>query len=170
LVATDVAARGIDIQTLGAVINVDVCKDTEVHIHRIGRTGRAGEKGLALSLASAGEKKWVKLIEQYQGEAAVWQDIESLSNAAEPETVAGLQAPMRSILIMGGKKDKLRPGDILGALTADIGLQKDQVGKINVFEFVTYVALDRRIADKALQKLGQSNIKGRQFKMKMIDS
>ena len=166
LVATDVAARGIDIQTLGAVINVDVCKDTEVHIHRIGRTGRAGEKGLALSLASVGEKKWVKLIEQYQGEPAVWQDIESLNDDV---TAQALQAPMRSIVILGGKKEKLRPGDILGALTGDVGLQKDQVGKINVFEFNTYVALDCRIAEKALQKLSQSNIKGRQFKMRLVE-
>ncbi len=165
LVATDVAARGIDIQTLGAVINVDVCKDTEVHIHRIGRTGRAGEKGLALSLASPGEKKWVKLIEEYQGEAARWNDIAELEHLDEPV----LQAPMQSICIQGGKKDKLRPGDLLGALTGDVGLQKEQVGKINIFEFISYVALDRRIAAKALEKLSQSPIKGRQFRMRLID-
>ena len=165
LVATDVAARGIDIQTLGAVINVDVCKDTEVHIHRIGRTGRAGEKGLALSLASPGEKKWVKLIEQYQGEAALWGDISVLDS---PD-VEPLQAPMQSICILGGKKDKLRPGDLLGALTGDVGLQKAQVGKINVFEFVTYVAIDRLVAEKTLHKLSSGNIKGRQFRMRLID-
>ncbi|PRC93191.1 ATP-dependent RNA helicase DbpA [Solimicrobium silvestre] len=165
LVATDVAARGLDIQTLGAVINVDVCKDTEVHIHRIGRTGRAGEKGLALSLATPGEKKWVKLIEQYQGESVRWHELAELDTSND----SGLQAPMQSIFIMGGKKDKLRPGDLLGALTGDVGLNKEQVGKINVFEFVTYVALDRRIAAKALEKLSSSNIKGRLFKMRMID-
>ncbi|MCU6433585.1 ATP-dependent RNA helicase DbpA [Undibacterium sp. Jales W-56] len=164
LVATDVAARGLDIQTLGAVINVDVSKDTEVHIHRIGRTGRAGEKGLALSLATPGEKKWVKLIEEYQGEAVRWHELKEL----QENPGNALQAPMVSICIMGGKKDKLRPGDLLGALTADIGLRKEQVGKINVFEFMTYVALDRHIAEQAMEKLSRSNIKGRQFRMRII--
>ncbi|NMM26108.1 MAG: ATP-dependent RNA helicase DbpA [Glaciimonas sp.] len=164
LVATDVAARGLDIQTLGAVINVDVSKDTEVHIHRIGRTGRGHESGLALSLCAPNEKKWVKLIEQYQNGPVSW------FNLAQLEPAAGdmLQAPMMTLCIMGGKKDKLRPGDLLGALTGEVGLTKDQVGKINVFEFMTYVALDRQIANKAFAKLSGSNIKGRQFKMRFI--
>ena len=164
LVATDVAARGLDIQTLGAVINVDVSKDTEVHIHRIGRTGRGHESGLALSLCAPNEKKWVKLIEQYQDRPVSW------FNLAELEPAAGdvLQAPMVTLCIMGGKKDKLRPGDLLGALTGDVGLTKDQVGKINVSEFMTYVALDRKIADKAAAKLSTCNIKGRQFKVRFI--
>ncbi|MFZ6871641.1 ATP-dependent RNA helicase DbpA [Undibacterium sp. Di27W] len=165
LVATDVAARGLDIQTLGAVINVDVSKDTEVHIHRIGRTGRAGEKGLALSLATPGEKKWVKLIEEYQGVSVNWDDIHTLEAGPERD----LQAPMMTICIMGGKKDKLRPGDLLGALTADLGLKKEQVGKINVSEFVTYVAIDRQVAEKTVDRLSRTNIKGRQFRMRIID-
>ncbi len=166
LVATDVAARGIDIQSLGAVINVDVSKDTEVHIHRIGRTGRAGEHGLALSLVAPNEKKWVRLIEEYQNQSATWKALSELS-ATENEQV-DLQAPMISLCISGGKKDKLRPGDILGALTGDVGLRKDQVGKINVFEFTSYVAVERNIAEHALLKLSLCKIKGRQFKIREI--
>lgn len=168
LVATDVAARGLDIQNLGAVINVDVSKDTEVHIHRIGRTGRAGEKGLALSLATPNEKKWVRLIEDYQKEAVQWQSLDALSTLATSDEKTTLLAPMITVCIMGGKKDKLRPGDILGALTVDVGVSKAQVGKINVFEFMTYVALDRHIAQDALDRFGQCKIKGRQFKMRII--
>ncbi len=164
LVATDVAARGLDIQTLGAVINVDVSKDTEVHIHRIGRTGRGQEKGLALSLCAPNEKKWVKLIEEYQGRPVDWFDLASLE-AGPGEAV---RAPMVTLCIMGGKKDKLRPGDLLGALTGDAGLTKEQVGKISVFEFMTYVALDRRIAEQAYERLSTGNIKGRNFKMRFI--
>ncbi len=165
LVATDVAARGLDIQTLGAVINVDVSKDTEVHIHRVGRTGRGQDKGLALSLSAPNEKKWVKLIEEYQGGPVQWHDLAAL------ESVAGeaVRAPMVTLCIMGGKKDKLRPGDLLGALTGDVGLTKDQVGKINVFEFMTYVALDRRVVERAFAKLSDGNIKGRSFKMRLIE-
>lgn len=175
LVATDVAARGIDIQSLGAVINVDISKDTEVHIHRIGRTGRAGEQGLAISLAAPNEKKWVKLIEEYQQAPAVWGDLAALSKNfknSEDDEDAGeydlLLAPMITLCIMGGKKDKLRPGDILGALTGEIGLQKSQVGKINVFEFMTYVAIERSSAKKALQQLNLTPIKGKQFRVREI--
>lgn len=163
LVATDVAARGIDIQSLGAVINVDVSKDTEVHIHRIGRTGRAGESGLALTLVAPNEKKWVRLIEEYQNQPAVWQELTSFDSPNEH-----LQAPMITLCISGGKKDKLRPGDLLGALTGDVGLAKNQVGKINVFEFQTYVAIERSVAQRTLQKLSLCNIKGRQFKVREI--
>ncbi|RXZ38620.1 ATP-dependent RNA helicase DbpA [Oxalobacteraceae bacterium CAVE-383] len=171
LVATDVAARGLDIQTLGTVINVDVSKDTEVHIHRIGRTGRGSAAGLALNLCTPGEKKWVKLIEQYQNGPVAWYELDALDapDAAEAETGDGaLQAPMVTLCIMGGKKDKLRPGDLLGALTADVGLRKEQVGKINVSEFVTYVALERHIARDAARKLSNSNIKGKSFKMRFL--
>jgi ATP-dependent RNA helicase DbpA len=164
LVATDVAARGLDIQTLGAVINVDVTRDAEVHIHRIGRTGRGDAQGLVLNLATPNERKWVKLIEDYQGSPANWFDLAELTPAEGPPP----QAPMVTLFMMGGKKDKLRPGDILGALTGEVGLVKEQVGKINVFEFVTYVALDRRIADQAFARLSAGNIKGRSFKMRLI--
>ncbi|HEY0064025.1 MAG TPA: ATP-dependent RNA helicase DbpA [Telluria sp.] len=173
LVATDVAARGLDIANLGAVINVDVSKDTEVHIHRVGRTGRAGESGLALSLCAPNEKKWVRLIEQYQNAPVSWHRLDELGDAELPAA----PAPMVTLCIMGGKKDKLRPGDLLGALTGDARLTKEQVGKINVFEFMTYVALDRHVAEAAFQRLNAGNslgpdfgnIKGRSFKMRFID-
>jgi ATP-dependent RNA helicase DbpA len=174
LVATDVAARGLDIQSLSAVINVDVSKDTEVHIHRIGRTGRGSERGLALSLCAPNEKKWVKLIEQYQHNPVTWFDLKDL----DTDTANVAPAPMRTLCIQGGKKDKLRPGDLLGALTGEAGLRKEQVGKINVFEFITYVALEHSVAEQAVQKLGgrgaqvdamTGNIKGRSFRMRFID-
>jgi ATP-independent RNA helicase DbpA len=165
LVATDVAARGLDIQNLGAVINVDVTKDTEVHVHRIGRSGRGEQKGLALSLCSPDEMRWANLIEQYQGTPLVWADIKSL----RPKADRPLRAPMITLCIQGGKKDKLRPGDLLGALTGDGGLAFEQVGKINISEFVSYVALDRQIAKQAFSRLSNSNIKGRRFRMRFLE-
>ncbi len=174
LVATDVAARGLDIANLAAVINVDVSKDTEVHIHRVGRTGRGDENGLALSLCAPNEKKWVKLIEEYQGAPVEWHDLKELQ---VDEYAQAEPAPMMTLVISGGKKDKLRPGDVLGALTGDAGLAKEQVGKINVTEFQTYVAIDRRMAYVAFDRLSKSNplggefgtIKGRNFKMRFIE-
>ncbi|MCI1838314.1 MAG: DbpA RNA binding domain-containing protein, partial [Achromobacter ruhlandii] len=165
LVATDVAARGLDIQNLGAVINVDVTKDTEVHVHRIGRSGRGEQKGLALSLCSPDEMRWANLIEQYQGAPLTWGDLKSL----RPKADRPLRAPMVTLCIQGGKKDKLRPGDLLGALTGDGGLAFEQVGKINITEFNAYVALDRKIAKQAFSRLSNSNIKGRRFRMRYLE-
>ena len=165
LVATDVAARGLDIQNLGAVINVDVTKDTEVHVHRIGRSGRGDQKGLALSLCSPEEMRWANLIEQYQGSPLQWGDLGSLRSKADRP----LRARMITLCIQGGKKDKLRPGDLLGALTGDGGLSFEQVGKINITEFSAYVALDRQIAKQAFSRIANGNIKGRRFRMRFLE-
>lgn len=164
LVATDVAARGLDIQTLDAVINVDVTPDPEVHIHRIGRTGRGQAKGLALSLCSPDEMRWANQIEKYQGQPIVWVNPKTL----KPAPVGRLSPPMVTLCIQGGKKDKLRPGDLLGALTKDAGFVFEQIGKINILEFVSFVALDRSIAKEAYEKLSNGNIKGRRFRMRFM--
>ncbi|SFD44518.1 ATP-dependent RNA helicase DbpA [Massilia yuzhufengensis] len=174
LVATDVAARGLDIANLDTVINADVSKDPEVHVHRIGRTGRGAETGLALTLCAPNEKKWVRLVEEYQNTQAQWHKLDELGEHLE----AGAPAPMVTLYIAGGKKAKLRPGDILGALTGDAGLAKEQVGKINVTEFASYVALDRHIAHAIIGKLNDKQapgpdfgaIKGRYFKMRFLEA
>ncbi len=142
-------------------------------MHRIGRTGRGGESGLALTLAAPNEKKWVRLIEEYQDAPAEWHKLEELGE--HPEAAA--PAPMLTLHIAGGKKAKLRPGDILGALTGDAGLTKEQVGKINVGEFASYVALDRHAAHAAVAQLNDRQapgpefgvIKGRYFKMRFLE-
>ncbi len=164
LVATDVAARGLDIQTLDAVINVDVTPDPEVHIHRIGRTGRSEAKGLALSLCSPDEMRWANQIEKYQGQPLVWANPKNLKAAAGGR----LNPPMITLCVQGGKKDKLRPGDLLGALTKDAGFAADQIGKINILEFVSFVALNRHIAKEAFAKLSNGNIKGKRFRMRFM--
>jgi ATP-independent RNA helicase DbpA len=166
LVATDVAARGLDMQQLEAVINVDVSRDADVHIHRIGRSGRGQRAGLALTLVGPGERKWIKPIEEDRGAAVVWEDLQAM----EPAPGDPLQPPMRTLCIQGGKKDKLRPGDLLGALAGEAGLTREQVGKIHVFEFMTYVALERAIADMAAERLAAGAIKGRQFRMRFLDA
>ena len=166
LVATDVAARGLDIKHLDAVINVDVTRDTEVHVHRVGRSGRGDRKGLALSLCSPEEMRWADLVEQYQGAPLKWARLGSL----RPKSDRPLSAPMITLCIQGGKKDKLRPGDLLGALTGDGGLAFEQVGKINITEYSAYVALDRRIAEQAFARLSGSGIKGRRFRMRFLEA
>jgi ATP-independent RNA helicase DbpA len=164
LVATDVAARGLDITALEAVINVDLTRDPEVHIHRIGRTGRGDETGLALSLVTPAEMRRVEAIEQYQNLRAKWTPLESLKAASrEP-----LLPPMVTLQIQGGRKDKIRPGDILGALTGEAGLVGAQVGKIAVFEFCCYVAVVRGASKQALKRLAEGKIKGKPAKVRMV--
>ena len=160
LVATDVAARGLDIASLAAVINVDVAPDPEVHIHRIGRTGRAGESGLALNLASMDEMGYVGRIEQLQGRESEWHEPAELT----PTGKGPLVPPMVTLHIQGGRKEKIRPGDVLGALTADLGYTREQVGKINVNEWSTYVAVNRDIAQQAASRLNDGRIKGKSVK------
>jgi ATP-independent RNA helicase DbpA len=164
LVATDVAARGLDISQLNAVINVDVTPDAELHIHRIGRTGRADAQGLALTLASLDEMGAVGRIEVLQSQESQWAKLSDLSPAVGDK----LQAPMRTLQIVGGRKEKIRAGDVLGAMTGEAGFVADQIGKINVNEFSTYVAVERGIAELALQRLSQGRIKGKGVKVRVL--
>ncbi len=164
LVATDVAARGLDIAQLEAVINVDITPDVEVHTHRVGRTGRAGEVGSAFSLASLDEMGRVGRLEQTHGRPFEWAPLASLtSSSTEP-----LHPPMVTLQILGGRKEKIRPGDVMGALTKDMGLPGAQIGKINVNDFSTYVAVAREIADVALQRLNAGRVKGKSVKVRRL--
>ncbi len=165
LVATDVAARGIDIKELSAVINFELTRDPEVHIHRIGRTGRAGEQGLALSLVTATENRRVAAIEDYLGAKIERAELESL----RMPSASGHEAPMVCLCIEGGRKNKLRPGDILGALTGEAGIPGSEVGKINVFDFHTYAAIRRSSAKLALERLSTNKIKGRFYKIRKFN-
>jgi ATP-independent RNA helicase DbpA len=165
LVATDVAARGLDIAQLEAVINVDITPDVEVHTHRVGRTGRADEAGWAFSLASMDEMGRVGRIDEMQGSASVWHPLSELIAPVEAEP---LHPPMVTLQILGGRKEKIRPGDVLGALTKDLGLEFAQVGKINVNEFSTYVAVERGVADQALRGLNAGKVKGRSVKVRRL--
>ncbi|MEY4726622.1 MAG: ATP-dependent helicase DbpA [Pseudomonadota bacterium] len=165
LVATDVAARGLDVANLEAVINVDVTPDPEVHIHRIGRTGRGDAEGLALSLVSMDEMGYVGRIELLQNRESTWAPLSSLTPAAG----GTLQPPMATLQIVGGRKEKIRAGDVLGALTGEAGFAKEQVGKINVNEFSTYVAVARSIAREAVQRLSAGRVKGKTVKVRLLE-
>ncbi len=164
LVGTDVAARGLDIKDLSAVINYELPRDPEIHVHRIGRTGRAGERGLALSLMTAQETRRVQAIENSLGSSIPRGDLDSLAAAAGKPPAP----PMVSLCIDGGRKNKLRPGDILGALTGEEGITGSEVGKIDVLEFHTYVAIERSSVGRALACLGRNKIKGRFYKVRQI--
>ncbi len=164
LVATDVAARGLDIKELAAVISYELPTDPDVHVHRIGRTGRAGQKGLALSLCSPREINRVTPIETREQKPVRWGKLD-LSAA---KTKLPASAAMVTLVIDGGRKDKVRAGDILGALTGDAGVAAEAVGRIDIFDVRAYVAIQRKLATKALERLSAGKIKGRNFRVRKL--
>lgn len=161
LVATDVAARGLDIKDLAAVINYDLPLDPEVYVHRIGRTGRAGSVGMAFSLLLEQERYKLDAIAEQYRDIFKLDKISSLSTSARYE----LSPPMTTMFIGGGKKDKLRPGDILGALVGEANLQADDVGNITIFNTMTFVAIKNELIDHAIKKLRSGKIKNSRFKI-----
>lgn len=165
LVATDVAARGLDIKDLSAVIVYDLSPDPEVHIHRIGRTGRAGQKGLVFSLCSETELERAKAIEAYQKTPIKWDKF----NPAKLPKNTTLRPAMVTLVIDGGRKSKIRASDILGALTGEAGLAGSDVGKIDIFDVRTYVAIKRTLANVALSRLQAGKIKGRKLRIKALN-
>jgi ATP-dependent RNA helicase DbpA len=164
LIATDVAARGLDVDHLELVVNYDLPATPEDYVHRIGRTGRAGRSGTAVSLANGFEALKLMEIERLTGVPMIRQDLgfkNQLGLGREFQS-----APMKTIFISGGRKDKLRPGDVLGTLTADPqALKADEIGKIEIHPNRTYVAVKSHLAEKALDKLRRGKIKGSKFKV-----
>jgi len=165
LVATDVAARGLDIEALDAVINYQLASDTEVHTHRIGRTGRAGSTGMAFTIYTEAERYKADRLEQYLNMAIT---AEPLPNA-ELLNTEPVEPAMATLQLDAGKKQKIRPGDVLGALTGEHGIAGSQVGKINVFDTATYVAVSTSAVSAALKKLKTDKLKGRLVKARRLE-
>ncbi len=164
LVATDVAARGLDIDGLDAVINYHLGRDAEVHTHRIGRTGRAGNQGIACTLFTEKERYKITRLEERLGQEIDTQPLPPTSLLND----TAYQPPMVTLQIDGGKKQKLRAGDILGALTGKHGIAGGQVGKIQLSDQRAYVAVSRDVAKIALKKLTEGKMKGRSFRVRPI--
>jgi ATP-independent RNA helicase DbpA len=157
LVATDVAARGLDIKELSMVVNYDLPHGMETYTHRIGRTGRAGAEGIAITLYNDRESEKIK--EYKEDESRNFLDAAALKKEQgfemKPEYV--------TLVIEGGKKDKIRAGDILGALTGEAGLKGTSIGKIDIYDRQSYVAIENGLIDEAYKKLKKGKIKNRKF-------
>jgi ATP-independent RNA helicase DbpA len=154
LVATDVAARGLDIKELGCVVNYDMPHAKETYTHRIGRTGRAGHDGLAFTFYDDYED-----MDQYSDGDMIFEDLTNLDTIKNFE----MKPLYVTLVIEGGKKDKIRKGDLLGALTGDVGLKASAVGQIDIYDRQSYVAIESAFIDDAHKKLSKGKIKGRKF-------
>jgi ATP-independent RNA helicase DbpA len=164
LVATDVAARGLDIKSLDLVINYQIARELEVHTHRIGRTGRAGAQGIACSLHTHKENHNVGLLEDYLKQKLERGDLPPINLLRKP----AFSPPMVTIKIGGGKKQKLRAGDIVGALTGVDGIPGTEIGRIQVADQWAYVAVAHEHSKTAFNKLSEGKLKGRSFKVKRL--
>lgn len=162
LVATDVAARGLDIKSLELVVNYELAWDPEVHVHRIGRTARAGNSGLAISFCAPAEAQRANILSEMLQLTLNWQD------APTNVTLMPLEADMITLCIDGGKKAKMRPGDVLGALTGELGLDGADIGKITVHPAHVYVAVRQAVAHKAWKQLQNGKIKGKSCRVRLL--
>ncbi|SEL43288.1 ATP-independent RNA helicase DbpA [Stigmatella aurantiaca] len=166
LIATDVAGRGIDVEALDAVINFDLPSQPEAYVHRIGRTGRAGRQGLAISLATLRDAQKLEDIEKATG---VKQERPGVGTLPPEGQGPSLESSWQTLCISAGRKDKMRPGDILGALTGEAGgLSASGVGKIEIQDRLAYVAVAKDLARMALQRLREGRIKGRKHRIDWV--
>jgi ATP-independent RNA helicase DbpA len=171
LVATDVAARGIDVEALDLVVNYDCPGKPDVYVHRIGRTGRAGKAGIAVTLVTPKEHHKLELIGSYTSTSPALTPLEAAPSkpVKTQSTLPAATGAMETISISAGRKDKLRPGDILGALTGEAGgLSGSDVGKIEIHDRIAYVAVRKDVAAHALRSLEEGKIKGRKFKVILL--
>jgi ATP-dependent RNA helicase DeaD len=219
LVATDVAARGLDVEGVTHVINFNIPEDPESYVHRIGRTGRAGREGIALTLVAPREFKLLKMIEQFTKSRIKRREVPSVQDVLEQKTekikdtlinlikdgklgeyremaldmsdeydltdiaAAGLKyiieagqskvAEMEDVdndepdtvrlFVNIGRKDKIRPADIVGAIAGGSGLPGSIVGVIDIYDTYSFVEVKREHADDVLKVMNKNTLKGRRI-------
>ena len=183
LVATDVAARGIDVESLSHIINYDVPVEKESYVHRIGRTGRAGSSGKAITFADPKEYRILGEIEEYigykipRGEEPYKEEVDrakkafdeknSIKPELKPDKGTNLNKQITKLYIGAGKKKKLRAGDIVGAITSIKGVSAEDIGIIDILDYVTYVDILDGKGNLVLDSLKNTTIKGKLVKVEI---
>ncbi len=155
LVATDVASRGLDIKDIELVINYDLPFDQEVYTHRIGRTGRANATGIALSLYEPNQSGKCNYITSHARKGAM-KDL-------RVDSSFNMISEFDTLCLNGGKKNKLRKGDILGTLCQEIGIEATHIGKIELTDTKSYIALHHSVIQKVLKAFKTIKIKKKKY-------
>ncbi len=185
LIATGVAARGIDVDDVSLIVNYDFPEDAETYVHRIGRTGRKGRTGQAVSFVTGGDLEFVKDVEAYTGRPITEDDfpdrdtveqarpafMEKLKKKPEAKVDKGakLNQGILKLHINAGKKQKMRAADIVGTLCNIEGMAKDDIGIINILDISTYVEVLHGKGEMVLKTLQKKPLKGRIRKVSKAD-
>jgi len=155
MVATDVASRGLDIKDIGLVVNYDIPFDQEVYTHRIGRTGRANATGRAITLFTPKDAQKCAYVLQKAKKSEL--------KALRVDPKFKMQNQYDTLCLNGGKKTKLRAGDIIGTFCKEIGIENNLIGKINITDTKSYVALHHTAIDKVFKALKKVKIKKKKY-------
>ncbi len=180
LVATDVAARGLDISTVSHVINFDVPGSPDVYVHRIGRTGRVGRSGRAITFYESRQQRDVEAIEAHSGvKLAPW--VKGAHVAAtevrprprrhsKPHDAdrAGAAPPLAKLVIAGGRADGVEPKDVVHALTSATGLDGEAVRNVLVLERFTFAEVPRADAGRVLEAASGAQLRGRPLRLELV--
>lgn len=165
LIATDLAARGLDIAALKTIIHAELPNDVASYLHRSGRTGRAGKSGTVYTLATPRDEQKLREWEQVQMEE--WITLKSLQKKAGPaEAEEGVA--FATLHINAGRNQKISPRDIVGALIAEAGLKADQIGKIEIQDRASFVAVPELQSNQIALKLNEAKIKGKRFRIHVM--
>ncbi len=164
LVASDVAARGLDIADLPLVINYDLAFESDVHTHRVGRTGRAGANGLAITITTPSDGGRLCALESQIHTSLQWKSNDSLTSALSP-----LPAKMITLMLNSGRKNKIRAGDIVGALTKDAQIPVQHIGKITITPLYSYVAIHKSKLAEALSYFKTGRLKAKSIVARKLD-
>ncbi len=162
LVATDVAARGLDIEELSVVINCDLPLNSETYVHRIGRTGRAGREGKAFALISEKDET------RFQELSIMMKETFTTKELLLENSKVELPASMKTVSIDGGRKQKISAGHIVGALTADGGIDGDKIGNIDRQDEISFIAVKAEVAEQVQEILSSSPIKGEEYTARIV--
>ncbi|PXV93300.1 ATP-dependent RNA helicase DbpA [Lachnotalea glycerini] len=181
LIATDVAARGVDFDNITHVINYDLPTSKEAYVHRIGRTGRNGKSGKAISFIQESERRQQKIIEEYTGVTITVLDIPIINEEKKKEFYQHQQkkraykakkgaifnSQITKICISGGRKSKLRAGDIVGTVCSIKGIVGDDIGIIDIRDSLTYLEILNGKGEQVFKELQGKTIKGKIRNVKM---
>lgn len=175
LIATDVAARGIDFEQITHVVNYDFPSKKETYVHRIGRTGRNGKCGTAISLVTEEDKRMLRQVEEYAGRQLPFTELPVLDEEKEktfwksqhikvevkPKKGTALNKGITRLTIGGGRKSKMRAGDIVGTICSIEGIEADDIGIVDIRDSLTYVEILNCKGDQVMECLQAKPIKGK---------
>ncbi|MGI8904208.1 MAG: DEAD/DEAH box helicase [Solirubrobacteraceae bacterium] len=175
LVATDVAARGLDIAGISHIINFDVPTSPDAYVHRIGRTGRVGRSGRAITFFEPRQAREIEAIESHAGvKLAPWVEHAHVAPTpvkapprrhSKPRLSPNGEGPARKLIVSGGRSAGLEPSDVIHAITAATGLDGEAVRNIRVLERFAFVEVPEGEAERVVKRVNGTEVRGYELRV-----